>query len=346
MKYGFGIIGLGLISHTHAKAIKELKNASLVACYSRSKKKADDFAENYKCKGYNSIDEFLLNPNIDIVTICTPSGFHLEPAIRTAKAKKHLMIEKPLEITLDRCDKIIEACRKNNVKLAVVFQSRFYEASSIIKKAIENNKFGKLVNGDAYIKWLRTQKYYDEGGWHGTLKYDGGGALMNQSIHAIDLLQWFMGPVESLQAYIDTIGHKRIEVEDNAVAALKFKNGALGVIVGSTSIYPGFQKRIEISGIKGSAVLEENTIKVWDFKDKTKEDEVLLKRFNKLNVKVGGAADPSTIDHQGHKNQFIDFINAIETNKSPLIDGIEGRKSVEIILSIYKSAKKGKKILV
>ena len=128
MKYGFGIIGLGLISYTHAKAIKEIKNASLVACYSRSKKKADDFAGKYKCRGYASLDEFLSNPDLDIVTICTPSGFHLEPSIRTAKAKKHLMIEKPLEITLDRCDKIIEACRKNNVKLAVIFQSRFSQS--------------------------------------------------------------------------------------------------------------------------------------------------------------------------------------------------------------------------
>lgn len=346
MKHGFGIIGLGLISHTHAKAIKKIDNASLVACYSRNQKKADDFAQMYQCKGYSSLDDFLSHPDLDIVTVCTPSGFHLEPATKITQAKKHLIIEKPLEISLKRCDQIIEACEKNNVKLAVVFQSRFYEASNLMKKAVENKKFGKLVNGDAYVKWFRTQKYYDEGGWHGTLKYDGGGALMNQSIHAIDLLQWFMGPVDSIQAYIDTIGHERIEVEDNAVAALKFKNGALGVIVGSTSIYPGFQKRIEISGTKGSAVLEEDTIKVWQFVNKTKEDEEILENFNRIKGKDGGAADPSAIDYQGHKKQFIDFINAVEASKIPLVDGIEGRKSVEIILSIYKSAKKGKRVIL
>jgi len=344
MTYGFGIVGLGLIAEFHAKAIRAMKKGKLIACYSRSQTKADAFGKKYNCSGYSSMNAFCSHPGLDIVTICTPSGAHLEPSLKIAEAGKHLIVEKPLEISLERCDKIIEVCEKNKVKLAGIFPSRFYDITKVIKSAIDEGRFGKLVLGDAYVKWYRSQEYYNKGGWHGTWELDGGGALMNQSIHAIDLLQYFMGPVKAIQSFTETIGHKRIEVEDNAVAILQFNNGALGVIEGSTTVYPGFLKIIEISGTKGSAIMEEENLKTWSFVDEKPEDKIIRNRFAEKTETAGGVTDPAAIGFHGHKRQFEDMVKAIETGTKPLVDGYEARKAVEIILAIYKSAREEKKV--
>ncbi|MBN1186118.1 MAG: Gfo/Idh/MocA family oxidoreductase [Bacteroidales bacterium] len=345
MSYGFGIIGLGLIADFHARAIKEMRNGELVASFSRDKKKASIFAEKYHCQAYDSLEKFLSHPGLDIVNICTPSGAHLEPATMASEAGKHLIIEKPLEITLQRCDEIIRVCEKNKVKCSGIFQSRFFPLSRIIKNAIQQGRFGQLVLCDAYVKWQRSQDYYDDGGWHGTLLLDGGGALMNQSIHAIDLLHYFAGDVIEISACIDTIGHQRIEVEDNAVAILKFKNGALGIIEGSTSVYPGFLKRIEISGTDGSIIMEEEALKTWDFKKEKEEDKKMILQFMSLkNTSGGGVSDPGAISYQGHKIQFEDMVEAIGQDRKPYIDGYEARKAVEIVLAIYQSAREKKAV--
>jgi len=346
MEYGIGIVGAGLIADFHARAIKSIKGARLTAILSRSEEKAKLFADKFKCKGYCSSTEFYNDKNIDIVSICTPSGLHLESAIESINAGKHLIIEKPLEITLKRCDKIINECEKKGLKVGGIFQSRFYDGSQLMRKAIDQNRFGKLVLGDAYVKWFRSQEYYDKGVWKGTKKYDGGGALINQSIHAVDLLQWYMGQVKSVQALKGIFGHNNIEVEDSAVAALEFLNGAYGVIEGSTAIYPGFLKRIEISGTKGSAILEEEDIKFWKFAEEKKEDDIIRKKYDKKTSTGGGSADPAAISFEGHKRQFESFINALREGKNPSPDAIEARKSVAIILAIYESAEKGKKIKV
>jgi UDP-N-acetyl-2-amino-2-deoxyglucuronate dehydrogenase len=346
MSYGFGIVGLGLIADFHAKAIQAISGSkgTLVACCSRSAEKAKDFAEKYNCRGYSDLGRFLSHPGLDIVSICSPSGAHLDTALAAAKAGKHVIAEKPLEITPERCDRIIEACDKAKVSLAGIFQSRFSEVAGLVKSTLEQGRFGTLVLGDAYVKWFRSQEYYDDGGWHGTQALDGGGALINQSIHAIDLLQWFMGPVESVQAFTGTIGHKRIEVEDNAVAALRFRNGAFGVIEGSTSVYPGFLKRIEISGTKGSAVLEEETLKIWEFADSAPEDDEIRKKFRAGAQTGGGAADPAAISFEGHRRQFEEFISSLDEGRPPLVDGPEAKKAVEIIQAIYTSAKKSRPV--
>jgi len=344
MTYGFGIVGLGLIAEFHAKAIRAMKKGKLIACYSRSQTNADAFGKKYNCSGYSSMNAFCSHPDLDIVTICTPSGAHLEPSLKVAEAGKHLIVEKPLEISLERCDKIIEVCEKNKVKLAGIFPSRFHDITKVIKSAIDEGRFGKLVLGDAYVKWYRSQEYYNKGGWHGTWELDGGGALMNQSIHAIDLLQYFMGPVKAIQSFTETIGHKRIEVEDNAIAILQFNNGALGVIEGSTTVYPGFLKRIEISGTKGSAIMEEENLKGWSFVNEKSEDKIIRKRFAIKTEIGGGATDPAAIGFHGHQRQFEDMVKAIETDRKSLVDGYEARKAVEIILAIYKSAREEKKV--
>lgn len=344
MSFGFGLVGLGLIADFQAKAIQALTKGKLVACYSRSQKKAKEFGQKYGCHGYADMTQFLAHPGLEIVSICTPSGAHLEPALQAAEAGKHLVIEKPLEITLERCDSIIQACEQHQVKLTGIFQSRFSEVVHVIKQNLDQGRFGQLVLGDAYVKWYRSQQYYDEGGWHGTRKFDGGGALMNQSIHAIDLLQWLMGPVESVSAFAGTLGHERIEVEDAAVAALRFKNGALGVIEGATAIYPGFMKKIEICGTRGSVVLEEDVLKTWSFTEKQEEDGALLEKFGAKTRTGGGAADPAAISFLGHQRQFEDFVEALETGRQPFVNGVEARKAVEIILAIYQSAREGRQI--
>ena len=343
-QFGFGIVGAGMIAHFHAKAIAEITKADLIGIYSINKSKSVTFSETHNCFAFDTLEEMLNHPGIDIVCICTPSGIHLEPALKSIEAGKHCLIEKPLEITLGRCDQIIDAAKKARVKIGVIFPSRFYESSLKLKRALVENKFGDLVLGDAYVKWSRSPEYYQSGKWRGTWQYDGGGALMNQGIHSVDLLQWYMGPVEFVQSVSANIRHKNIEVEDTVVSTVKFANGALGTIESTTAVFPGALKRIEILGTEGTAILEENDLITWKFlKDENVSgEEIVLKE--KANNPEGGASDPSAISLLGHQKQIEDMIHSLESGKNPLIDGEEGRKSVEIVLAIYESAKTGRMV--
>jgi UDP-N-acetyl-2-amino-2-deoxyglucuronate dehydrogenase len=253
-----------------------------------------------------------------------------------------VIVEKPLEITLKRCDAIINACEKAGVKLATIFPSRFHASSRAIRRAVEKNRFGKLTLGDAYVKWFRTQQYYDGGKWRGTWELDGGGALMNQAIHSVDLLTWLMGPVVEIRAQWATLAHERIAVEDTAVAALKYASGALGVIEGATSVFPGWNKRIEISGDKGSVILEDDTIKFWQFAEETAEDENIRSGSGGGANIGGGVANPMAISTEGHRRQIEDLCHAIREGRQPAIPGSEARKAVSLINAIYESAKSGK----
>ena len=346
MPFGFGIIGCGMIANFHAKAIEDIKGAKLVACFDNFGAAAEKLAATYKCKAYAKLEDMLADPKVDVVTIGTPSGAHMEPAIAAAKAGKHVIVEKPLEITLKRCDAIINACDKAGVKLATIFPSRFHDSSREIKKAIDGKRFGKLTMGDAYVKWFRTQQYYDSGKWRGTWELDGGGALMNQAIHSVDLLTWLMGPVVEVRAQWATLAHERIAVEDTAVATLRFANGALGVMEATTAAFPGYLKKIEIHGSEGSACMEEEDLVKWDFAKADKRDKMILEAMNSRKSTGGGAGDPTAIGHHGHARQFEDLLDAVKKNKTPSVDGKEGRRSVEIILAIYKAAESGKPVLL
>lgn len=344
MPVGFGIVGTGMISRFHARAIGDVRGAKLVACYDRAADRTAAFADEFDCTAYTSLDSLLDDDRVDAVTVTTPSGSHMEPAIVAARAGKHVIIEKPLEVTLKRCDKIIQECDKHRVKLSTIFQSRFHDSAKKLRQAIDEQRFGRLTLGDAYVKWWRSQEYYDSGAWRGTWQLDGGGALMNQAIHSVDLLTWLMGPVAEVQALTATLAHERIEVEDVAVASLRFENGALGIIEASTAVHPGFLKRIELHGTTGSAILEEEDIKFWDFAKKSRRDAAILRAMQSKKSAAGGAADPAAIDHHGHAMQFQDFVRAINSDGTPAIDGYEGRRSVEIILAVYKSAKTGRAV--
>lgn len=344
MAIGFGIIGCGMIANFHAKAIGDIRGATLVACYDQVPAAADKLAEKFGCKAYHDLDAMLADPAVQVVTIGTPSGAHLEPALAAARAGKHIIVEKPLEITLRRCDQIINACDKAGVTLSTIFPSRFHEPTVEIKRAIEQGRFGRLTVGDAFVKWYRSQAYYDSGAWRGTWELDGGGALMNQAIHSVDLLTWLMGPVVEVRAQIGLLAHERIAVEDVAVATVAFANGAMGVIEASTATYPGYLKQIAIHGSAGTAVMEEEDLVKWDFAKPGKRDAQILQKMAEHKSTGGGAADPKAIGHHGHMKQFQDVLTAIKKGTKPLIDGPEGRRSVEIILAIYKSAETGRAV--
>ena len=344
MAHGFGIVGCGMIAGFHARAIAELRGAKLIACHDAVPASADRLAASTGCRAYHKLDDMLADPRVTIVTVGTPSGAHLEPAVAAANAGKHVVVEKPLEITLARCDKIIEACRRNKVQLGTIFPSRFHESSIELKRAVEKGRFGRLTLGDAYVKWFRPQSYYDSGAWRGTWELDGGGALMNQAIHSVDLLQWLMGPVAEIRAQTATLAHERIAVEDTAVATLRFASGALGVLEASTAAFPGYLKRIEIHGDAGSAGTEEEDIVKWDFQKPDRRDGQVQQRMQQRTSGGGGASDPSAIGHHGHTLQFRDFLDSIKSGRPPAVDGLEGRKSVEIILGVYLAAETGRAV--
>jgi predicted dehydrogenase len=338
----FGIVGTGLIAEFHAAALAEIKGAKIVACLDKIPERATKYAEKYGCTAYTDLGAFLAHPGLEVVNICTPSGLHMDAAVPAAQAGKHLIIEKPLETTGARCWAINKAAEKAGVTLSGIFPSRFHGAAQNLKSAIDAGRFGKLTMGSAYVKWWRDQDYYSKGGWKGTKALDGGGALINQSIHAIDLLLWFMGDALEVTAYTGTIGHTGIEVEDNAVAAVRFANGAFGIIQGSTSIWPGFLKKIEVSGLEGSVILEEENLAFWKFKSESAKDDEIRKAFASATSSGGGASDPAAIGHHGHRLQFENIIKAIETGTKPLIDGPEATRAVAVIEAIYQSAETGK----
>jgi UDP-N-acetyl-2-amino-2-deoxyglucuronate dehydrogenase len=344
MTVGFGIVGCGMIANFHAKAIEQIRGAKIVACTDNVLPAAERFAGTVKCRVHQSVKDLCADPAVDIVTICTPSGAHRDPAVAAANSGKHVIVEKPLEITLKRCDAIIDACRKNKVLLATIFPSRFSEANLALKEAITAGRFGRLTLADTYVKWWRTQQYYDSGGWRGTWALDGGGAYMNQAIHNVDLLYWFLGDVAEVAGVTATLGHERIEVEDVGVAALRFANGALGVIEATTSAYPGLLKKTEIHGTQGSVIAEQDDILLWSFEKPIAKDAAIPKRFAQKVGGTGGASDPSAISFVGHQKQIQDFATAIKKGRKPLVEGEEGRKSVEIILAIYKSSWTGRRV--
>lgn len=333
-----------MISRFHARAIAEIRSAKLIGCTSRSQSSAQSLANEFSIQAFDSLDQMLADPRIDVVTICTPSGAHMEPAIAAMRAGKHVIVEKPLEITLKRCDRMIAEADRQGVILSTIFPSRYHKASRLLKKAVDSGRFGTLTLGDAYVKWFRTQEYYDSGQWRGTWDLDGGGALMNQAIHSVDLLIWLMGDVAEISAATATLAHERIEVEDVAVAAVKFRNGALGTIEASTAVFPGYLKKIAVHGNQGSAMIEEEDIVEWSFARLTARDQKILREFGDKTASGGGAADPAAIGHAAHAAQFRDVFKAIRTGGKPEIDGREGRRSVEVILAIYKSASTGRRV--
>ena len=336
-----------MIARFHVNALKEVPGARLAALVTRNPVAAEKLLADTQSPPvpvYTDLAEALSRPDVHVVIVTTPSGAHLEPAVAAAAAGKHVVVEKPLEITPERCDKIIAACDRHGVKLCTIFPSRFHDANVTLKAAVDAGRFGRLTLGETTCKWWRTQQYYDDGGWKGTQALDGGGALMNQAIHNVDLLLWMMGDAIEVCGFTATLAHERIEVEDTAVACLRFKTGALGVIQATTSVHPGLPKTIGIHGDQGSAVIEQEDILRWDFLPQIPDDLAIKERFAQKVGASGGSSDPKAISHQGHARQLADFVNAIETNSAPRVDGREGRRAVALICAVYESMRTGRAV--
>jgi len=346
-KLRFGIIGGGVIGPTHAQAIGRLPDAELVAVADVVPEKARELAEKFSVTPYQDSSEMLAKEHLDIVNVCTPSGLHGEYAIQAMRAGCHVMVEKPMEITLAKIDEMLRVQQETGRKLAVISQHRFDPAAQQVHNLLEEQAFGKLVLGNASVPWWRAQKYYDSGAWRGTWQLDGGGVLMNQSIHSIDLLQWLMGRVKSIYAYTDTLIH-RMETEDVAVAVLRFVNGALGTIVATTDAYPGVGTRIEIYGDRGSALIENDQLGYLRLARDEQEEVGPYGSAPQQSRQEGrsqtGAADPAAISVETHVQQIADMIRAVHENGTPLLDGYGARHPVEIILGIYESARTGKEV--
>lgn len=339
-KIGFAIIGSGSIGKRHAEQINNIVNAKLVAVIDKDPIRAEKLAAIYDTDWSTNFLEIIKRPDIDIVNICTPSGLHSFFAIEAAKAKKHVVVEKPIDVTLTEADSIIENCKNNGVKLCVISQHRFNPSIKLVKKNIDEGKLGNTFLFESSVNWFRTQEYYDKSGWRGTWSLDGGGAFMNQSIHVIDLMQYLMGPVESVNANIGTFNHQNIEVEDTAVAIVKFKNGGLGTIVGTTAAFPGFPIKMNIFGTGGSAIID--SFKLTHLYLKNEETDFLKSNLAE-GIQETDANEKTEVIHP-HKAQLEDMIDAIINDREPLVNGKEGRNALEIVLAIYESAKSGKTV--
>jgi len=338
---GFGIIGTGAIGEIHASAIADVSGAELRAVHDRSAPSAAAFVKKFPARIEPDLAGLLSSDDIDVVCVVTPSGAHAEVAVPALKAGKHVFCEKPLEINLERVDSMIGAAAAHHRILAAVFPSRLGIGARTVKAAVEAGRFGRLTLCSAYIKWWRTQQYYDEGGWHGTWALDGGGAMMNQAIHYVDLLQWLVGRPARVHAFAGSLAHERIEVEDTLAASLQFENGALGVIECATSCSPGFSRRIEICGDRGSVIIEDDTIKRWEFAEEEPEDEG-IRQGNVSSDLKGGTSDPKVSSNEGHRLQIEDLVGAIREGRSPLITGESGRHAVAIVRAAYESARSGR----
>jgi predicted dehydrogenase len=287
---------------------------------------------------------------LDVACVCTPSGYHGEHAIAVMQAGVHVVVEKPMEITRPAIDEMLRVQRQTGVKMAVISQHRFDPASIKVHDLAREGAFGRLVLGNAHVPWWRSQAYYDSGAWRGTRALDGGGVLMNQSIHSIDLLSWLMGPVGSIKAYAGTLVHT-IETEDVAVAVLRFANGAYGTIAATTGAYPGVTTRVEIFGDAGSAIIANDQLAYLHLR---RDDAVEAGAYGGASAQPladaapssGTAADPAAVAATSHALQIADMIDAIRDDRPPLLDGEHARHAVDIILGVYEAAQTGQEVLL
>lgn len=337
MSIGVAVIGAGLVADVHVRALQEIASARICGVWGRTESSAIAFAARHAVFRYENYADILADPKVDVVINCLPPGNHAEYSIAAAKAKKHVVVEKPIDVTVERSMQLINVCREQEVKLSVIFQNRFTPAARQVKQAIEAGVLGKLLLGDAYIKWYRSPEYYKANAWRGTQAIEGGGALINQAIHTIDLLQWLMGGVKSVSGMVRTTTHS-IETEDLGIGMVEFNNGALGVIEGSTAIAPSYKERVELHGQKGSIILEGGNIREWKVEGMNESDYIQSEKVSY------GVTNSPAISHVNHKAQFEEIFTAIEQGREPLVNGEEGLKALQIVLAIYRSSKTGERV--
>lgn len=333
----FAIVGCGHIAKKHAEAIEKTENAKLVAVCDKIPESMQYYKEKYEVQTFTDLSDMLHEDNkIDVINICTPSGFHANIAIQAAKAKKHVVVEKPISLTLNDADAIISACRENDVKLTVVHPNRFRPAIKVLRELMDAGKLGKLSHADATVRWNRNQAYYDQAPWRGTKDLDGG-VLMNQAIHNLDLLVWLMGDIDQVYS-MNATRLRNIEAEDVSVGVAKFQNGALGVIEAATTIYPkNLEESISIFGETGSVKVGGVTASFIEHMEIESMDQ---EEINEIINRV--KADP--LGKPGHQCIIEDIVEAIETNRDPVVSGEDGKRALELVIRLYESADSNKPI--
>ncbi len=343
-QFGFGIVGTGVISATHAKAIDPIPGARLVAATDLVPERAREFAAKHDCAAEPTLDTLLARDDVDVVAVCVPSGLHAEVGVPAARAGKHLVVEKPIDVSLAAADQLIEAADAAGVALTVISQHRFDPGLVELRRLIDAGALGRLLLGEASTKWFRSQAYYDSGPWRGTWALDGG-SLMNQGIHYADLLRWSMGPVAEVSA-IWTTGNHDIEAEDTTLSVLRFTSGAVGTLVSSTVVYPGFAERLEVSGTGGTVVVEHGAIARSELTDDAASLGLRGTRLPRPAAEPGAAANAAALGVSSHTAQIADLLAAVDEGRSPAITGRDARDTLELVLAVYESAREGRPVVL
>ena len=338
MTLHLGLIGGGNISETHARAAREISGVTICAVYGTNQEKILRMSREYGAVSYSDFEEFIAHRPMDFVAIGRPSGLHAEQGIAAARRGLHVLTEKPLDIGTARADALIAAAQEAKVKLGVFFQDRFKADLLRVKEWVDRGILGKLILADARVKWFRPASYYGDSRWRGTLRLDGGGALINQAIHTVDLLLWWCGEVSAVQAVDKTALH-RIEAEDTLVALLEFKNGAIGTLQAATSVFPGYPRRVELTGSEGTVIVEHDRLLAADLREPVKDFRGTGDDWN------ASASSPTVSDVRGHRAVLEDFVHAIQDNAAPRCSGTEARSSVALVEAIYQACASGKRVV-
>ena len=340
-KIRFGIIGGGMAGPLNAGALRDIPEAEVVAFCDVKEDVAKEFSKEYNIPSYyTDYKEMLKRDDIDAVCVVTPPFLHEQMVVDCAKAGKHVMCEKPISVDCNAADRMIAACKEAGVKFGVIFMYRFMDQAQLIKKALDEGKLGKLLSVDCSGKCFRSDEYNASGAWRGTWKGEGGGSLISQTVHFIDLMLYLVGDVERLTGNYMTTLHPDIEVDDVANAIFKFKNGALGSLVSSSAVRPGYPRHIEIHGEKGTIKIVEEEIVEWKVEGMNEDDYL-----TKVKVDSGDTATGAGyVATENHRRQLTDFIHAIKEDREPMVDGVEGRRTLEFIRAIYQSSDLGKEV--
>ena len=338
--HGFGIVGTGVIAETHAKAIAALPNAHLVAVTDVRPDSLAAFAAAHGCAAEPDLAALVARDDVEVVSVCVPSGLHAEVGIQAAAAGKHLVVEKPIEVTLAAADSLIKAADAFGVALTVISQHRFDPGLVELRRLLDDGALGDLVLGEAKTKWYRTQEYYDSATWRGTVAFDGG-ALLNQGVHYVDLLRWCMGPVAQVTAVSATRTHQ-MEAEDTALALIRFTSGAVGTIVASTAVYPGFAQQLEITGTNGTVIIEDGDIVRAELRNGDARSAVP----RRAPAAPAAAADPALNGVASHAAQIADLLTAIEQGRQPWVSALSARDALEIVCAAYDSARDNRPVVL
>jgi predicted dehydrogenase len=344
-KLRFALVGAGMIGGVHAKALAGLDEAELVAVVDADLDKARTLADAYGADASTDLDAVLRRADVDAVTICTPSGLHADGAVAALDAGKHVVVEKPLDVSLAAADRIIDAEKRSGRTVAVISQHRFDRSTEKVLQAVRDGHLGTITSAIASHAWWRGQTYYDSGDWRGTWALDGGGAIMNQTVHTINLMVTTVGTPVEVFAYTGCLAHERIEVEDTAVAVVKFASGALGMIHGTTAAYPGLDASLRVFGSKGSAVISNDEL-VFLHENAGDAPEIAMSEMTGLNqVTADDALAPEDVPlGRAHRRQLADFVQAVRTGRPPRVGTAEARTSLSVILALYESAATGKPV--